>query len=201
VTRDRVNYEVFQVAAMDETKLQEAFNHPSLTSVGFVHPGLNQVLMSQSNGRTYEDDLSSDEDEDYSSSPPVLWPRREVLSVEEYDSVNYIVSAYASVSLRYLDCASAYLLSPMPISSTPVEILAMLDDDFVPEDENPLVFSIVPEDSSIQALSADFQDLPTSSGPYTVPQVPVHSAHAHQHPMSISNALPYIQLQLGTQDS
>jgi hypothetical protein len=53
----------------------------------------------------------------------------------------------------------------------------------------------------MNALSAAFQKFPTNSGPNTVPQVSVHSAHFHQYHMSISNALPHIQLRLGTQDS
>jgi hypothetical protein len=88
----------------------------------------------------------------------------------------------------------------MPRASTPEELLVIFDRDFVPEDDTPLVFSIVPEDSYMHSLSAAFQDFPTSSGPDTVPQVLVHSDQAHQYPMSISNALPRIQLRLGTQD-
>jgi hypothetical protein len=47
----------------------------------------------------------------------------------------------------------------MPRSSTPVDILAMFDDDFVPEDDTPLVLSTVSEDSYMQARSAAFQRL------------------------------------------
>jgi hypothetical protein len=75
----------------------------------------------------------------------------------------------------------------------------MFDDNFVPEDDMPVMFSIVPEESSINTLLAAFQDLPTISGQDTVPQVSVHSAHIHQALMSISNALSYIQLRLVTQ--
>jgi hypothetical protein len=78
-TSDRMNCEVFHVTAMDETKLQEAFNHLSLITVGFVDFVLDQVSTPQATGRTNEDDSSSEEDVDDSSSPPVLLPRSGVL--------------------------------------------------------------------------------------------------------------------------
>jgi hypothetical protein len=153
VTNDRMNYEVFHVATMDETKLQEAFNHPSLIPVGFVHLILDQVSTPQTNGQT---DSSSNEDEDDSSSPPVLLPRRGVLSAEQYESFSHIVLAYRSLSLHEFDHAGASLLPPMPRASTPEELLMMFDDDIVPEDDTPLVFSIVTQHSSMNALTSTF---------------------------------------------
>jgi hypothetical protein len=73
VTNGRMNYEVLHVVAMDGTKLQEEFNHPSLTHVGFVDIVLDQVPTPQTNCRINEDDLSS---------PSVILPRRGVLSIE-----------------------------------------------------------------------------------------------------------------------
>jgi hypothetical protein len=66
------------------------------------------------------------------------------------------------VLLRDLDHASASLLPPMPRASTPEEHLTMFDDDFFSEYDTPLVFYIVPEDSSIHALLAAFQNFPNS---------------------------------------
>jgi hypothetical protein len=102
-----------------------------------------------------------------------------VFSTEEYKSISDIVSAYRSVSLHDLDLASVLLLSPMPRASTPEEPLTIFHDNLVPEDDTRVVFSIVPEESSMHALLAAFQYVLTSSGPDTLPQVSVHSAHAH----------------------
>jgi hypothetical protein len=132
---------------------------------------LDQVRIEQTSGQTNEDASSSDEDEDDSRSPPVLLPRRGVLSAEEYESVSGTFSAYRSLSIHDLNRASALLLPPMPRASKTEEIIAMFDDEFLPEDDMSLVLSIVPEASSIHALSALFQDLTTSSGTYTIPQV------------------------------
>jgi hypothetical protein len=71
----------------------------------------------------------------------------------------------------------------------------------VPEDDIPVLFSIVPDESSTHALLAAFQDMLTSIGPNTAPQVLVHSSQVHQDHMSISNYLSHIQIYLGTQDS
>jgi hypothetical protein len=112
VTEDRINHEVFRAVAMDETKLQEAFNHPSVIPVGFVDLVMDQVPTPQTNGRKNEDDSSSNEGEDDSISPPVLLSRRGVLSAEEYESVSDIVSACNSLLLHDLDSARTSLLSP-----------------------------------------------------------------------------------------
>jgi hypothetical protein len=65
---------------------------------------------------------------------------------------------------------------PTPRAPTREEILAFFHDEFVLEDDTPLMFSIVFEDNYMQALEGSFQEFPTSSGPATVPQVLVHSA-------------------------
>jgi hypothetical protein len=77
----------------------------------------------------------------------------------------------------------------------------LFNDEFVPYYDTPLVLSIVLEYSSIQALESAFQKLPTISGPDNVPLVSVNITKAHQDSMTFSNALPYIQLQIGIQDS
>jgi hypothetical protein len=134
-------------------------------------------------------DSSSDKENDDFVSPPMSLPRRDVLSLTEYKSLGAMVAYYGSLSLHNLDRAHTPVLSPTPLCSTLEEILAPFDDDFIKNEDIPSMFSMVPEESSMDDLLAAFQDLSFISRTDTVPQVSVHIAQVHQYPMSISNAL------------
>jgi hypothetical protein len=92
---------------------------------------------------------------------------------------------------------------------SPAELYAAFDDvphsetqeppiSSSPADAKPSVCSIVPSEGSMHALSTTFTNVTDSN---SVPRAPVNSVSVQQEAMSISNALPHIQLKVGSSGS
>jgi hypothetical protein len=131
------------------------------------------------------------------------------LVIVDANAMQDILSGYSHLTFFNDDRLRPSLLAPLPQVASASDLYAAFDyiSPSVPQDHpatlpkskpHPSVFSIVPQDGSMHALSATSASVQDSSDPT---RVPVNSAQIQKEDMLISNALSHIQLNIGSSDS
>jgi hypothetical protein len=206
-------------------------NHPkddgdstsSITSLMGPHTDYESSVNDDGDSLNEDDAYTHDS---YHNAPVVQHPRSPVRSALMLPALSSVQASLTSTHLIIVaanamqdtlpgyshrtffddDLSRQTLLAPLPQVASPSDVYAAYDEIPLPYRNilqsifppPPLVCSIVPHDGSLHDLSATFAIIHYSSD---AAQVPVNPAQIQQEAMSISYALPHIQLKIGSSDS